>query len=122
MLEETLELDRTAGKILSHENNAETFVILTADHETGGYSASGYGDILKVKGEDFLRIKGIVLVEDMLTLHGAGPGQVNDRVFNPAAQYVEHARHSAVDVPVLASGLSSLFSGFMDNIKYLEKY
>ncbi len=39
LIEETVEFDNTVGKVLDFaEKNGETLVIITADHETGGFS------------------------------------------------------------------------------------
>lgn len=52
MMDETLDFDRTIGKVLEWAaRDGETLVIITADHETGGWTLLG-GDIAsgKVKG------------------------------------------------------------------------
>lgn len=53
LVAETIDFDNAVGKVLDFaEKNGETLVIITADHETGGFTVTG-GDMEsdKVKGE-----------------------------------------------------------------------
>jgi alkaline phosphatase len=72
VVNEVVDFDNAVGKALKFaEKNGETLVIVTADHETGGFGITG-GDI--AKGE----VKGAFLTKDhtatMVPVFAYGPG------------------------------------------------
>ena len=75
LVSESVDFDNVVGKVLDFaEENGETLVIITADHETGGYSING-GDI--ASGE----VVGAFTTDEhsstMVPLFAFGPGAEN---------------------------------------------
>ena len=75
LIEETVDFDNTVGKVLDFaEKNGETLVIITADHETGGFAIS---DGNYEEGE----VTGVFSSPDhtgvMVPLYAYGPGAVD---------------------------------------------
>ena len=123
MLEETLELDNCVGRLLKHPKLKDTLIVITADHETGGYAASGYGDVLKTRGEEFLKSK---TTEDGRRYNhsswATGPGEKGEKHHSDVAFKIYAANHTAVDVPVLANGPGSeIFGGYQNNTELPKK-
>ena len=92
LITELLDFDQTVGFVLDYaEKEGNTLVIVTADHETGGFTLSG-----KVTGQNSKR-------ED-------------EHDYNVIVPTFSTTGHSAALIPVLAFGpQSSLFSGFYHN-------
>jgi alkaline phosphatase len=121
---DTIALD-AAYKVAFEGSDSETLIVSTSDHETGGLALSGYGDVKKIKGDNFLAVQ----EDKTLVTWATGPGvSSNDKGIEKkekSVYYKEFANHSAVDVLILAKGPSqNLFAGFMKNsmipIKILE--
>ena len=92
LITELLDFDQTVGFVLDYaEKEGNTLVIVTADHETGGFTLSG-----KVTGQNSKR-------ED-------------EHDYNVIVPTFSTTGHSAALIPVLGFGpQSSLFSGFYHN-------
>ncbi len=92
--EEVLDFDRVIGSVLNYaEKDGNTLVVVTADHETGGYTLSGY------RSEDGMSGSYDSIVPSFST-----------------------GGHSATLVPVLAYGPGSeMFSGIYDNTEIYRK-
>lgn len=72
VIEEMLDFDRTIGKILEFaEQDGETLVVITADHETGGLTLTG-GDLKAGTVEGVFSTKGHTSV--MVPVFAFGPG------------------------------------------------
>ncbi len=116
---ETLEFDQTIGAVL-REAGKDTLVIVTADHETGGFALSG-SPPLSSHGNELLARQ-----PDQGFLMGwtSGPGALQKQSVDfldpnfrqPAAHYTSSALHTANDVFVAATGPGSEdVHGFFDN-------
>lgn len=105
------EFDRAIGSAMDSTSRDDTLLVMTADHETGGLSISGYGPFEIAEGDNIL---GDVLSRDLrekprkVLSWASGPGT--------ALYPLASAAHTAVDVMVAASGPGAeLFSGWMTN-------
>ncbi len=98
LITELLDFDEMVGSVLDYaEKEANTLVIVTADHETGGFTLSG-----KVTGQNF-----------------EGEDEHDYNVIFPT---FSTNGHSAALIPVLAFGPhESLFSGFYQNTDIYHK-
>lgn len=111
-LEETIEFDNAIGQTLSwlHQNptlHANTLVIVTADHDTGGLAINGYFP----PSQSILSNLGAGL--PILTF-STGPAQEGPRKLSSAA-------HTAVDVLAYATGPNSeKVQGTLENTKIFE--
>jgi len=119
-IQETLEFDRAVAAVL-RETGPDTLVIVTADHETGGFGVSGYPPAA-VRGNDLLARQ-----PDQGFWVGwlSGPGALASRnplsfldptYRQPSARYTDAAFHTATDVWIAATGPGSdSVRGFLDN-------
>lgn len=116
MMAEMVDLDDAIGFAMKKVNLKNTLIVLTADHETAGVAINGYGDHKSALGKNLLG----------KTTGGKTMSSSNSESNRPIvtwstgpkeAHYKMHAAaHSAVDVPVAASGPGARnFSGWMDN-------
>ena len=123
MLYETKELDDCVGGLLGSSLAKDTLIVITADHETAGLAISGYGDVDKVKGDKLLATKKTASGKVSSYISWAsGPNGAEGYQSHPAAQYAAEAKHTAIDVMVLASGPGAeVFSGFMNNTQIPRK-
>ena len=98
LITELLDFDEMVGSVLDYaEKEGNTLVIVTADHETGGFTLSG-----KVTGQN-----------------SEGEDEHNYNVIVPT---FSTTGHSAALIPVLAFGPhASLFSGFYQNTDIYHK-
>ena len=98
LITELLDFDKMVGYVLDYaEKEGNTLVIVTADHETGGFTLSG-----KVTGQN-----------------SEGEDEHNYNVIVPT---FATTGHSATLIPVLAFGpQASLFSGFYQNTDIYHK-
>lgn len=115
------------------EDEKQTLIVVTADHETGGLALNGYAPYEAASGEKILGNR----PPDAKSkeVHGfvswaSGPGygssvRVNEKNRNflhKAAYQTPHANHTAVDVPVMARGPGAeKFVGFLDNVEIVHK-
>lgn len=111
--------DLAIGSVLQ-ERAEDTLVLVTADHETGGLALSGYKSLEDSKAEGLLgKVTSFLDDDRYLVSFASGPGAKrakNDGSLYPSLYYQAAAAHTAVDVPILASGPGAeLFSGFMSN-------
>jgi alkaline phosphatase len=104
------------------EAPADTLIVVTADHETGGLNLNGYAPREKVKGNALLGSFGASTANRAIIGWGSGPGgnSSNDVPTTPtqhvAAYPSEAAAHTGVDVEIFAGGPGqALLQGVMDN-------
>jgi alkaline phosphatase len=119
-LEETLEFDRTIGEVLRAVDE-RTLVIVTADHECGGFALGGYPP-LKTRGDALLARQ---VSQGFLVGWTSGPGGVappegrgflDPEFSHPASRYLKAALHTATDVFAAAQGPGAEeVRGFLDN-------
>ena len=126
MLHETKELDDCLGNLLTSDLAKDTLIVITADHETAGLAISGYGHVDTVKGDKLLSTKKSASGKVSSYISWAsGPNGAENLTGSqphPAAQYAAEAKHTAIDVMVLASGPGAeVFSGFMQNTQIPRK-
>lgn len=129
MVRETLMLDETVKDLLASSLMKDTLLVITADHETAGLAVSGYGDVEEVRGDKLFEVKkdeNGFLSSYISWASGPNsslnPDLPKGTLKQPAAQYAEEARHSAVDVMILSAGPgSSNFMGFMNNTEVPRK-
>lgn len=110
-LVEMTEFDRALGRAMDLTSKEDTLLVMTADHETGGLSISGYGPLEMGAGESVL---GDVLNRDMR----AGPRKILSWASGPGNSLypMDSAAHTAVDVVVAARGPGAeAFKGWMGN-------
>jgi len=110
-LVEMNELDSAIGEAMKITRNDQTLIVLTADHETGGLSLSGYGPYEVGAGENLL---GNVLSRDLR----AKPRKILSWASGPmnSLYHLDSAAHTAVDVVVAARGPgANHFTGWMNN-------
>lgn len=116
MMAEMVDLDDAIGYAMKTVNLKNTLIVLTADHETAGVAINGYGPHESAQGKNLLgkttgrktkAYSHTELKRPILTW-STGPKE---------AHYKMHsAAHSAVDVPIAASGTNAReFTGWMDN-------
>ena len=98
LITELLDFDKMVGFVLDYaEEEGNTLVIVTADHETGGFTLSGEVTGQNSEGED-------------------------EHNYNIIVPTFSTTGHSAALIPVLAFGpQSSLFSGFYQNTDIYHK-
>ena len=128
-----LAFDKALARSLE-ENTKNTLVVATSDHETGGLSLNGYAPYETATGEKLLgnhkRKADAPLSDHGLVGWASGPGfnsalkvDENNKNFQHKATYpAPVAYHTAVDVPIMASGPGAdQFIGFMDNTEIAKK-
>ena len=111
--------DQAIGRALECQKQ-DTLILVTADHETGGLAISGYKSLTESKGEGiFGKVTNFLEDDRYLVSFASGPGakrEKDDPKLHPALYHAGSAAHTAVDVPILASGPGAEnFSGFMSN-------
>ena len=111
--------DNAIGSVLKRRQK-DTLILVTADHETGGLALNGYKSLEESKGEGILGKVTSFLDDDRhLVSFASGPGakrKKDDLNLHPALYFGASAAHTAVDVPVVASGPGAqFFSGFLSN-------
>lgn len=118
-IHETIEFDKTIGAVM-REAGKDTLIIVTADHETGGFALEGYPPIT-ARGNDLLARQ-----PDQGFLVGwtSGPGALQKQKAQPldpdfrqpAARFSGSGHHTANDVFVAAAGPGAEdVHGFLDN-------
>lgn len=123
--EEMLELDDVMNRALKEV--ADTLVVLTADHETGGLALNGYAPIKSSSGKGLLKkyprdMRGEHFYYELVTW-ASGPGfnqsdgdPLDKEYQQKATLNAPFAYHTAVDVPTLAEGPGAeVFRGYIDN-------
>lgn len=123
--QETLEFDHAIGEVLKAVDD-RTLVVVTADHETGGFALSGPSP-LKARGNDLLAKQ---VFQGFLVGWASGPGAVaqpegrgflDPEFAHPAARYEMSAKHTAADVLGAAKGPGAEeLHGFLDNTAIFE--
>lgn len=125
MLVEMDHFDQSVEVAYKATSPHNTLLMVTADHETGGFTFSGYLKRTEVKKH----IMGEVLDEPEFKRTylswATGPAGVSEQKNiktnkkehpHQAAYYRKKAAHTAVDVPIYSSGIgSSEFSGTLEN-------
>ncbi len=105
------EFDHAIGTAMDLTSRNDTLLVMSADHETGGLSISGYGPLEMGQGTNVL---GDVLSRDLR----AKPRKILSWASGPGHSLypMDSAAHTAVDVVVAASGPGArAFSGWMGN-------
>ncbi len=116
-LGEMIAFDDAIGAAMKLTSKDDTLMVMTADHETGGLSISGYGPYEIAEKENVL---GDVLSRDLR----AKPRKILSWASGPGNSLypMDSAAHTAVDVVVAASGPgSNSFSGWMNNSEIAHK-
>ncbi len=125
-LVELVEFDNAIKHADQITNDNDTLLVITADHDTGNLSLSGYGPA-DVKGKDILgNIKHTKYGESSYLTWATGPGFNSPSIVPKDANLTEYfhraaiggkkASHTAVDVPVIAKGPGAqAFSGYQNN-------
>lgn len=110
-LGEMVEFDQALAVAMDASDLDDTLIVMTADHETGGLSISGYGPHEQATGA---KVLGPTLERSLkaqprpILSWATGPGN--------ALYPMDSAAHTAVDVAVAAMGPGEeLFAGWMDN-------
>ena len=119
---EVIAFDKSIGIARKLTSERDTLFVITADHETGGLSLSGYKGRKETRGRSFLgKEVNFSNPNRFLVSFATGPHHPQSKKYNvnkdhPALYYAKVAAHTASDVPILALGpKSELFSGFMSN-------
>lgn len=76
IISEMIDFDKAVGKVLSYaQQNQNTLVIITADHETGGYALNGIGEGFR----DYSKLQGVFTTGGhtgvMVPVFAYGPGE-----------------------------------------------
>lgn len=110
-LDEAVELNETINKIRSLVD-PETLIVVTSDHDTGGIALSGYGEVGKVKGTEFL---GKTKDGRSFVTYATGPGK-------QSVHKSYQAYHTAADVLIFSEGNGSEnFGGVMNNTDIFKR-
>ncbi len=126
-----LALDQALEKPLL-EDDKQTLVIVTSDHETGGLALNGYAPYEVASGEKILgnhkRYPQLPLTDHGIVSWSSGPGHqakvnIREKNFQHISAYkIPNAYHTAVDVPIMSKGPGAeKFVGFMDNSDIVHK-
>lgn len=122
---ETLEFDRSIQAGLDLTNDAaETLIVVTADHETGGFAINGYAPI-DIGGDAMFSEPAGIGGDDIVTF-ATGPGgnrkpeenkAHDDSTYRqPAVVTLSSATHTGVDVACYSAGPGSgNFAGTLNN-------
>lgn len=115
ILDELLEFNKSIGQVLDFaERDGETLVVITADHETGGFSLAPPSNKEYKTPEDVERIKYNKRYYDALTMKA----NFNDETMKNDTLYgmFSTGYHTAMMVPVFGFGVGSeQFSGMYEN-------
>lgn len=126
------EMDKALGRMRNEDS--DTLIVLTSDHETGGLAINGYGPHSLASGLNLFQNKAAdqkkKIDELSIITWASGPGakssdkaDVKQKFFeHKAAHGAESAFHSAVDVQIFAAGPGSeIFHGVMNNSDIPQK-